>query len=66
MVWLYLFAAALIAWGLAKDLTRKETWMIGFGKVTLREKPAIFWLTVTMRGLIFIAVLVAAWLRSSV
>lgn len=63
MFWLYLFAAALIAWGLFKDLTRGETWMIFFGRILLREKPRIYWLTIGMRGLLFLAIIVAAFLR---
>jgi hypothetical protein len=64
MLWIYLLAAALIAWGIVKDLNRRETWMIFFGKIVLREKPRIYWLTIGMRGLIFLAVIVAAYLRS--
>lgn len=63
MIWIYLTAAVLIAWGIARDITRRETWMIGFGKVALRNKPSIFWLTIAMRGFIFLVVLAAAWFR---
>lgn len=64
MIWIYLAAAALIAWGIARDLSRRETWMIGFGSVSLRAKPGVFWLTIVMRGLLFLAVLAAAWFRN--
>lgn len=66
MIWIYLLAAALIAWGLCKDITRRETWMIGFGKVVRRDQPVTYWSTILLRFLIFAAVLVAAWLRSAV
>lgn len=64
MLWIYLFVAALIAWGLYKDLSRQETWMIGFGKVVQRDKPAAYWLIIVLRGFIFLAIIVIVALRS--
>jgi hypothetical protein len=65
MLWIYLIAAAVIAWGLARDLARRETWMIGFGRVTRRDKPGNYWLTILLRGYNFLVILVAAWFRST-
>jgi len=64
MLWIYLFVAALIAWGIYKDLSRKETWMIAFGKVAQRDKPKTYWLIIGLRVFIFLAVIAAAYLRS--
>jgi hypothetical protein len=66
MLWLYLIAAALIAWGIAKDISRQETWLIGFGKVVRKEQPGKYWLTIMLRVLICFAVIIAAYLRSRV
>lgn len=64
MTWIYLFVAALVAWGIYKDLSRKETWMIAFGKVARRDKPATYWLIIGLRVFIFLAVIVVAYQRS--
>ncbi len=66
MLWLYLVAAVLIAWGLAKDLSRRETWLIGFGKILRKDQPRKYWLTIVLRLLLFFAVILAAFLRSQV
>jgi hypothetical protein len=63
MIWLYLIAAILIAWGIAKDLSRRETWLLGFGKIVRKKNPKMYWLTIGLRTLIFLAVIVAAYLR---
>lgn len=64
MLWIYFIAAALIAWGIYRDLARRETWMIGFGKVVKQKQPGTYWLTIGLRALIFAAVLLAAWYRT--
>ena len=66
MVLLYILTAAVIAWGIYKDLSRRETWMIGFGKVARRDKPEVYWLTIGLRCLVFLTVIFAAYLRSRV
>lgn len=63
MIWIYLIAATLIAWGIARDLSRGETWMLGFGAVIRRSKPGVYWLTICLRGFIFLVVILAAYLR---
>jgi hypothetical protein len=64
MLWLYLLATLLIAWGLVKDLSRGETWLLGFGRITLKGEPRRYWLTVVLRIFILVAVVAAAWARS--
>jgi hypothetical protein len=66
MVLLYILTAAVIAWGLYKDLSRRETWRIAFGKVVRRDKPRVYWLTIGLRCLILLTVIFAAYLRSRV
>ena len=66
MLLIYLLTAALIAWGIYKDLSRRETWMIGIGKVVRRDKPEVYWLTIVLRCFVFLAVIVAAYLRGQV
>lgn len=66
MLWIYLFVAGLIAWGIYNDLSRKETWLIAFGKVVQRDKPKIYWLIIGLRVFILLAVIAAAYLRSQV
>ncbi len=64
MIWLYLLVTILIAWGLAKDLSRKETWLIGFGRITLKAQPRRYWLAIGLRVFILAAVVATAWIRS--
>ena len=66
MAWLYLLAAIFIAWGIFKDLSRRETWLIGFGKIVRKKSPRMYWLTIGLRTFIFLAVVVAAYIRGSV
>jgi hypothetical protein len=40
--------------------------MIGIGKVVRRDKPEVYWLTIVLRCFVFLAVIVAAYLRSQV
>jgi hypothetical protein len=64
MIWLYLIAAILIAGGIVKDLSRRETWLLGFGKIVRKQKPKMYWLTIGLRTFIFLAVVVAAYFRN--
>lgn len=63
MIWIYLIAAALIAWGIVNDLFRRETWLIGFGRIVRQSNAKMYWLTISLRVFIFLAVLIAAYLR---
>ncbi len=42
MLLIYLIVAVAIAWGIIKDISREETWMLGFGKITRRDKPGAY------------------------
>ena len=64
MFWIYLAVAVLIAWGVYRDLAKKETWMIAFGKVVRSEKPETYWLIIVLRIFLFMAVVTAACLRT--
>ena len=66
MIWVYLATALLIAWGVARDFARRETWMIGIGKLVRSEKPGLYWLTMALRCFVLLAVVIVTWFRFSV
>jgi len=64
MLLIYLIVAVAIAWGIIKDISREETWMLGFGKIDRRDKPGAYWLTILLRGFILVVIIVTVYLRS--